>query len=140
MAEEHEAAVIPAGPRRRRLRRYCKFIFLNLRDTCNILHRLVLESLISLSKEEIDELSTAIQMKLGHKKLFPRVIDEAREELNERKEKRKKEKEKQAKREREDAEQGMPSAKTCSSGDALLLVFRKPFREASGFLLLTVVS
>jgi hypothetical protein len=42
-----------------------------------------LESLTLLTDEEINELSTAISMKLGHKKKFPVAIQQAREELQE---------------------------------------------------------
>ena len=66
----------------------------------------VLESLISLSKEEVDSLGTAIQMKMGHLKVFPLAIKKTREGIKrkeeEQEEQRKREK---AKREREEEEQ-----------------------------------
>jgi hypothetical protein len=75
----------------------------------------VLESLISLSKEQVDSLGTAIHMKMGHKMVFPLAIEEAREaakehkeEMKERKEQQKREKEKrerEAKREEEEQEE-----------------------------------
>jgi hypothetical protein len=45
-----------------------------------------LESLTLLSQEEIQELSTAIHMKLGHKKKFPVAIQNGREEIKRQKE------------------------------------------------------
>jgi hypothetical protein len=73
----------------------------------------VLGSLTILTPEEIDELSTAIQMKPGHKRRFPNVVKKKREEMEEQEEKRQMQKEKQeeklkreeAKQEREDEEQ-----------------------------------
>jgi hypothetical protein len=62
----------------------------------------VLESLTLLSDEEVESLSTAMQMKLGHKKLFPVAIRKAREELKELEEKRKIEKEEQEKKRKRD--------------------------------------
>ena len=55
----------------------------------------VLESLISLSEEEVDSLGTAMQMKMGHMKVFPLAIQKAREDIEEQEKQRKKEKEEQ---------------------------------------------
>jgi hypothetical protein len=41
-----------------------------------------LESLTLLTDVEIAELSSAINMKMGHAKKFPAAIDDARKELN----------------------------------------------------------
>jgi hypothetical protein len=71
------------------------------------------ESLTILTGEEIEELSTAVKMKFGHKKKFPVAIHKAREEL-EKREKQKQEQEKEqeekakrlkSKREKEEQEQ-----------------------------------
>ena len=47
-----------------------------------------------MSKEEIEELSAAIKMKMGHKKVFPLAIEEAREEMQEAREEMKTKKQK----------------------------------------------
>lgn len=62
-----------------------------------------LESLVLLSKEEIEDLSTAIKMRPGHKKKLPVAIQSAREELEELKAKRKKLKQEQEKEQEEKA-------------------------------------
>ena len=51
------------------------------------------ESLTLLTSGEIEELSTAIKMKFGHKKKFPVAIQKAREELKEQDERSKRQKE-----------------------------------------------
>ena len=62
----------------------------------------VLEILTALSQEEIDELSTSLKMKPGHKKMFSLAIQKAEREKEEHEQKRNKEK---AKRDREEEEQ-----------------------------------
>ena len=73
----------------------------------------MLESLITLTTEEVDSLATAIHMKMGHKKVFHMKIEQDRERHNkdkatrereeeEREEQRRREK---TKREREEEEQ-----------------------------------
>ena len=58
-----------------------------------------LESLTLLSEKEIDELSTSIKMKPGHRKKLPVAIKRAREEMQEREQERKREKAKQQREE-----------------------------------------
>jgi hypothetical protein len=50
---------------------------------------------VLLSDEQIDELSSAIQMKLGHKLKFPVIIQKARQEMQKQEEQRKREEEEQ---------------------------------------------
>jgi len=70
-----------------------------------------LQSLVLLSPEQIEELSSAINMKMGHKLKFPVTIQDAREDMKREKIKREREKEEgeeqrkkeKVKREREEA-------------------------------------
>jgi phage-related minor tail protein len=59
----------------------------------------MLASLLSLNADETNELSTAISMKLGHKRMFGIAVEEARKEKDEQEQKRKREKSKQQKEE-----------------------------------------
>ena len=52
-----------------------------------------LESLALLNDEQLEDLSSAIQMKLGHKLKFHKVLKKAREKMNEQEAKQKTEKE-----------------------------------------------
>ena len=72
----------------------------------------MLESLITLTTEEVDSLATAIQMKMGHQKVFHMKIEQAKascereeEEREEQRRRGKTKREKEAKREEEEQEE-----------------------------------
>ena len=80
-----------------------------------------LQSLTLLTTEEIDELATAIGMKQGHKKKFPVLIQQAREQMEELEEERRREKEKQRRedtREEEELEEKRRRAKELATLEA----------------------
>jgi hypothetical protein len=64
-----------------------------------------LQSLVLLSDEQISDLSSAINMKLGHKLKFAVIIREAREEKEEQERKRKREKDERERTQRREEEE-----------------------------------